>query len=303
MNARAALVEELLDGLWRQWTTLGIAGTAGMTDVAVDMEVLLLLTAELAAEDPRLRDEALDWCATSHRFISKPRLKQLLRLSSGAGRDSFGPFARALAKHAGGTWPAPASGADWRIRLSGKSSAPNLERPALVNLRLRALFGVGARADVISATLNWNAPSFGARDLVFIGYTKRNLADALDALADGGLFDVARVGNRMRFSWRRRRELVRLLGQLPVAMPRWPLAGRVLSGFLGLVTRVHGKSERLAVVEAAREFARLRNDMTALGLEPPEASTKALEWPTVNRWLQQTARELARGHDRAFDAA
>jgi hypothetical protein len=165
----------------------------------------------------------------SHRFISKPRLKQLLKLASQKDQAAFAPFATTLQHQVGGTWPAAGEQGAWKVRLSDKSRAPDLETPALVNLKLRALFGVGARADVITAILNWPAPDFGAADLVLVGYTKRNLAGALDALREGGLLNSTRVGNRVRFSWRRRRELCRLVEPLPKAIPRWPPIARVCS--------------------------------------------------------------------------
>jgi hypothetical protein len=272
--------------------------------IAIDLEQLLILTAELSADDPRLRDEALDWCAQSHRFIAKPRLKQLVKLASGTARAAFVPFATALEHHAGGSWPTAGRGEPSKVRLSGKSRAPDLEKPALVNLRLRALFGVGARADVITAILNWPAPDLGASDLVFVGYTKRNLADALDALVDGGLLQRTRVGNRVRFSWRKRRELQRLVDPLPKAIPSWPPIVRVVSGFLELLGRTEGKSERVAIVEAVREFGRLSGDLVALGLEPPRAKSGPLAWDRVVNWMLSNSRDLTRGRGGvAFRAA
>lgn len=297
VRASAKLVEELLDLLWRQWTTLGVAGVEAADPIAIDLEALLLLTAELSPEDPRLRDEALDWCTKSHRFIAKPRLKQLVKLASGTARAAFVPFAAVLEHHIGGTWPAAGQEEPWKVRLSGKSRPPSLEQPALINLKLRALFGVGARADITTAILNWPAPDFGAADLVFVGYTKRNIADALDALKDGGLLDSARVGNRLRFSWGRRRELCRLLDPLPRTIPRWPPIARVVAGFLELLVRTEGKSERLSVVEAVQEFGRLSGDLTVLGLEPPRATTTPLEWSPIVEWMLSNFRELTQGRD------
>lgn len=295
MGAKTKLVQQLLDLLWGQWATLGVAGMHGVGPIAIDLEELLILTAELSAEDPRLRDEALDWCSRSHHFIAKPRLKQLVKLASGTAQAAFVPFATALKHHIGGTWPAAGHGEPSQVRLSGKSRAPNLEQPALVNLRLRALFGVGARADIITAILNWPAPDFGASDLVFVGYTKRNLADALDALADGGLLDRTRVGNRLRFSWRKRRELHRMLEPLPKAIPRWPPIARVVASFLELVGRTESKSERLSIVEAVREFGTLSRDLTALGLEPPSATRAPLEWAQIVDWMLSNVQELTQG--------
>jgi hypothetical protein len=298
------LVQELLDLLWRQWTTLGVAGVKDTGPIGIDLETLLILTAKLLPEDPRLRDEALDWCVKSHRFISKPRLKQLLKLASQKDQAAFAPFATTLQHQVGGTWPAAGEQGAWKVRLSDKSRAPDLETPALVNLKLRALFGVGARADVITAILNWPAPDFGAADLVFIGYTKRNLADTLDGLAEGGLLDSARIGNRVRFSWRKRRELCRLVEPLPKTIPRWPPIARTLAGFLELLERTEAKSERVAVVEAVRDFARLGEDLIALGVDPPRGATAPLDWSQVVEWMLSNARDLAQGRPGvAFKAA
>jgi hypothetical protein len=162
-------------------------------------------------------------------------------------------------------------------------------------LKLRALFGVSARADVINAVLNWPAPDFGAADLVFVGYTKRNLADALDTLADGGLLKSTRVGNRLRFSWRKRRELGRLLEPLPKTIPRWAPIARVVMGFVDLLERTDGKSERVSIVEAVREFDRLGGNLTAVGLDPPRGAAAPLEWSEVVAWMRSNTHELTQG--------
>jgi hypothetical protein len=178
MAARATLVEQLLDLAWSHWAALGVAGAVPAADVPVDLEALLVLTADLAPEDPRLRDEALDWCNRFHGFASKPRLKQLLCSGSVLG------------------------------------------------------------ADIIGAVLSRRSEDFGAADLVFIGYSKRNLAEALDMLAAAGLFRSTRTGNRVRFSWQRREQLSALLAPLPDVIPVWSSTLRVMSGFLDLLTRM-----------------------------------------------------------------
>lgn len=302
MAAREQLVGELLDLLWRHWTTLGVAGIEGAGSTAIDLEALLLLTAQLAPEDPRLRDEALDWCASWHRFIAKPRLKQLVKPASEAATRSFASFSSTLQHHVGGTWPSAERTKPWKLQLSHKSRPPDLEQPALISLKSRALFGVSARADVITAILKWPAPDFGAADLVFVGYTKRNLADALDALALGGLLRSSRAGNRVRFSWRKRAELRRLLGPLPQSIPRWPPIFRVLGGWLELLERVDGKSERLSVIEAVKEFTRRRSDMTAAGVTPPRATTTPLEWSFIAEWMLTNVRELTQGRHGTCEA-
>ena len=299
MAARVTLVELLLDLAWSQWTALGVAGSGRVAEVPVDLEALLLLTAELAEEDPRLRDEALDWCSRFHGFASKPRLKQLLRRSPPSVQSAFGPFAHALEQHAGTPWPGSSGAGSVPTGLSGKSRLPALTRPALLSLRIRALFGVGARADIIGAVLSRRSEDFGAADLVFVGYSKRNLAEALDMLAAAGLFRTTRSGNRIRFSWQRREQLSELLAPLPDIIPVWSSTLRVMSGFLDLLTRMQTKSDRLVAVEAARCLRQLSDDLQALGVEPPELP--AMTRDVLSDWVLYTSARLVRAGSHAAE--
>src|SRR2546428_260977 len=67
----------LTDLAWQHWTELGVSGwrlrerqRPAEVDVAIDPEPLIFLTAAVAGIDPRLRDEAIDWCVTFGRYIS-----------------------------------------------------------------------------------------------------------------------------------------------------------------------------------------------------------------------------------------
>jgi hypothetical protein len=292
MDARTPLVEQLLDLAWSHWTALGVAGAIPPTEEPVDLEALLLLTAELARDDPRLRDEAIDWCSRFHGFASKPRLKQLLRRALPAAQSAFGPFSGALEQHAGAPWPGSTEAAPVPKSLSGKARLPPLTRPALLSLRLRAMFGVGARADIIGAVLSRRSEDFGAADLVFIGYSKRNLAEALDMLAAAGLFRATRAGNRVRFSWQRREQLSALLAPLPDTMPVWSSTMRILSGFLEMLTLLQTKSDRLVGVEAARCFRQLSTDLQALQLDTPDLP--AMTRDALSDWVLSTTAKLVR---------
>ena len=70
---------------------------------------------------------------------------------------------------------------------------------------------------------------------------------------------------------------------------------RLMMCFFGLLTRTQGKSEQLSVVEAVRTFAKLANDMTALGMEAPEARRTPLEWHALVEWMLKNAQALTRG--------
>jgi hypothetical protein len=140
-----------------------------------------------------------------------------------------------------------------------------------------------------------------APTLVFIGYSKRNLAEALDRLAAAGLFRTTRSGNRVRFSWQRREQLCGLLAPLPDVIPVWSSTLRVMSGFLDLLSRTQTKSDRLVAVEAARCLRQLSNDLQALGVEPPDLP--ALTRDALSDWMLTTSALLVRSGIPAPDAA
>ncbi|MBI9108447.1 MAG: hypothetical protein JEZ04_16995 [Spirochaetales bacterium] len=79
-NFRDELLESLLQFLWRQWSSLGVAGYGDSDDNwVIDPEALLLFSASIARYDQRLFDEILDWLVLNERFINIQRLKVLMK--------------------------------------------------------------------------------------------------------------------------------------------------------------------------------------------------------------------------------
>ena len=77
---RDELLDSLLQFLWRQWSSLGIAGYGEENDSwVIDPEALLLFSASIARYDQRLFDELLDWLVLNERFINVQRLKVLMQ--------------------------------------------------------------------------------------------------------------------------------------------------------------------------------------------------------------------------------
>ncbi len=292
MKPREALVEHLLELAWQQWTLLGVRGTvAYRVDAAIGLEELIVLTAVLADEDPRLRDESVDWCRQFGHFVSKPKLKASLKASSSSVKHAFAPFGEALDTSPDAGWPA-ASASPAVAGKPYKASAPDLELAALIGLRLRALFGVGSRADVLCAVLPWSTQTFTASDLVFIGYTKRSVAQTLESLAAGGLLRSSYVGNRRVFSWRSRPAFQKLVGPLPASYPRWGSIFRTFEALLTLFTRVAGKSPRLAGVEAAKVLQAYAFDLEELGFVPPKSGSPEVTWNALVEWTLAEAEGL-----------
>lgn len=182
---RDALLDLALSFLWRQWSALGVPGYDGGEDeVAVDPEALIAFTCSMARYDARLFDEAVDWIAANDRHINAPRLKAMFAADGFSGARVLTAVARSLARSAPSLkWkplsnlapplaeteslfrnrdgsPLPeAGGPDLDfiqlglrrapLRLRGRARRFPADLPAARMLRMRALLGVGARADIL----------------------------------------------------------------------------------------------------------------------------------------------------------
>ena len=255
-SSSARLSSLALATAWSMWTELGISGwERHHPDEAVDLEPLIQFSARLGPFDYRLLDESLDWCITNSRFASATRLRGLLKQADPDVADAFGDYAatvEAIVPKA--NWPG--QGKARRLVPSGKSQVPNLEQPALLQLRLRALFGVASRAEVLRLLLidvprGWSAADL-ARESAF---AKVNVAAALDLLELTGVVRVEKAGTQFRYRLGRGPQLAELAGPMPSFQPDWSARFAVM---LHLVRLEHDGAAGEGMVRAANLVAVLR---------------------------------------------
>ncbi|MGH7861113.1 MAG: hypothetical protein ACREOS_02635 [Candidatus Dormibacteraceae bacterium] len=256
-----------LSTAWSLWSELGVSGWERRhQSEAIDLEPLIPFTAWLGRQDHRLLDESLDWCISNVRFISATRLRGLLKQADSEIAAAFGDYsATVTSKVPKVNWPG--EGKARRFTPSEKSDIPSLERPALLQLRLRALFGVGTRAEVLRLLLIDVPRGRSAADLAReSGYAKVNVAAALDLLALAGIVRIEKSGNQFRYRLGRGPQLVDLAGPLPRFQPDWsarlavmlPLARLELDGRAG-----EGMARAAHLVGLLRQ---IENPLRRLGL-------------------------------------
>ena len=228
-----------LDMAWSQWDELGVTGVGRRhTDQAVDLEPLIFFTSWVAGtQDRRLWEEAVDWCSSNHELVNVARLR---RLYIGAHYEVQAAFVQMAAAvnviEPRAAWPYAAS--VQTARPSGKSRPPDLARPSLLQLRLRALFGVTARAEVIRLLLVAGGRRWTASGLAWgAGSTKANVASVLDAFRAVALVQVEQAGLQHIYRLTKAEELVEFLGMVPAYQPDW--ASR-FSLTVGLIRREQG---------------------------------------------------------------
>ena len=198
-RSASSLKGALLNRAWIQWAALGVDATVERDDAVVDPEALIALTAELGDADARLRDLSTDWCVAYGRYVNGSRLKQVAR-ELGTPADAIGEYVATVAAAGGPAWPMGTRPRQDYVRRD-KARLDSAETRARLRIRLRAAFGVNARADILAALLAAWPGGLNAADLARITrFTKPSVASALDALLLAGLVTARSVGNERRFT-------------------------------------------------------------------------------------------------------
>lgn len=234
-NFRESLLQRLLDFLWRQWSALGVAGHARSDDPwMIDPEALLLFSTHIARHDSRLFDEILDWLHTNGSWINLQRLGTLHKEERLGDSAILAAIADLLSRESAHLkWKllmrrvekpdSPTAELVHRlfpsipilkepdpvflkhglergsIELRGMSQSPRPDQPATFLFKLRALFGMQARAEVM-AWLLANEQGHPAEIARQTGYFRGSIQNVLNDLTVSGHIGSIRIGREKTFS-------------------------------------------------------------------------------------------------------
>jgi hypothetical protein len=294
-NNSSKFADLALEMSWSLWGELGVSTwIRHHQHEAVDIEPLILWSAWLGQVDRRLFLEAADWCVLNHKSVSTARLRHLRKQGRPQVVAAYNQFATIVNQHAPRAG-FPSEGTGEAARLSGKSSPPDLNRPALLQLRLRALFGTSARADVlrlltIHPTRRWPASELARQ----AGYSKVQVSEVLEQLASTATVGVEVSGNQHLYFLRRNEELLRLVGPIPAIQPDFKSRFDVLPALIEVGDWDPTSSPMLRSVEAVSVLRAIEPSLADLGLlsvvpRPPGPDFGA----AFDRWLQQLLRGWA----------
>ena len=180
-----AITKNVTDLGWSVWGELGVPSVVrNHADVAIDPEPLIVFSRTLFSSDARLQEQISRWCSAHADRVSASRLQGIQKAVVPDVAKDFDELAEELRAH-GVLWAGRPSAT--RRTTTAKPIELPTTRPALVRLRLRALCGVGARADVLAELLAHQGRWLVASDIDHLGYAKRSIARILAELADAGL--------------------------------------------------------------------------------------------------------------------
>jgi hypothetical protein len=262
---------------------LGVEAGQEDDQTVVDPEALVALTAEIGAADVRLLDVSTDWCVAYGNYINGSRLKRVASEIQ-SPTDLLGTFAATVSAAGGPRWsmatqPRP----DYVYRR--KARLETAEPRARLRIRLRAAFGVNARADILAALLARPSDVRIADLARTTRFTKENVTMAVDALQLAGLLSVKSVANERRVSLATKSPLLpRLRGTYP--QPDW--TNRFKSSLV--VLRFLESSDDLTsstfAIEAARIAASIRDELDTEAAPMPRADARGMEFlEAFQRWL------------------
>jgi hypothetical protein len=162
--------------------------------------------------------------------------------------------------------PWPGQGDPLALLQHDGLGSPDLRRPSLIQLRLRALVGVSARAEILKGMLadpdRLHSASAIAEDA---GYGKGSVAQALEMLTMAGIVQVQPAGNRLEYRLARPAELSQALKWLPSAYPDWWPVFRIAEA-LWDYSHQAGTSQSAHGGAAGRLLQRIGADANRLGI-------------------------------------
>ena len=172
-----------VDAAWRQWAALGASTGGARPQTVLDPEALVLASLALVSEERRLGDVLLWWASVGAPLLSVQRTRTLAKTLPDPESRALSEFAASAVAAGDRRWTrlAGPDGIDGRRGKGGER--PDLSDPSALVLRLRAAFGVSAKADVFAVLLGTERPATVRQLAEASGYSTVAVRVALGEMA------------------------------------------------------------------------------------------------------------------------
>lgn len=181
--------------LWRQWKGLGAMTNAREAQAIVDPEALLFASLAFSEIEPRVVEIVRSWIWENAESISIQRIKNLRK--EFPGPDALDTIAQLAVESGDIRWKKllkAGSHGTTQGRPKGRTIATPLQATAALMVRMRAGFGHGARADLLTYLIglsnvrgeSWASVASMAHAL---SYTVTNVRQSADEMARAGFIE------------------------------------------------------------------------------------------------------------------
>ena len=283
---KGKFLEKLLSLHWKQWSALGVAShVEPERKKVVDIESLIVSTSMLEEEDKRLYGACLEWVIKHRDWVSETRLKRIGKILSAP----FTVFDReigllntlgleavenALGKRAEKTenFASKVAEIPGNYRTRSVVGEFNLKLPSLLQLRLRGIFGTGARAEIfLFLLLNSGGNSNSISKEIY--YDQKLVYRTLEAWNRAGLVSKLERKREGFYTLRMKKLWKELLGikELP-SFINWPKTFRLLHKIWRVLSVREWEDEYLLSSFFREISAEAKEVLSQAGLELPEPS-------------------------------
>ena len=147
-----------VDAAWRQWAVLGASAGGARPRTVLDPEALVLASLALVPEERRLADVLLWWASVGAPLLSVQRTRTLAKVLLDPESHVLSEFAGSAVAAGDRRWTRLAGPDGIDARPGKGAERPDVSDPSALVLRLRAAFGVSAKADVFAVLLGTERP-------------------------------------------------------------------------------------------------------------------------------------------------
>ena len=303
------LRKEICDLLWDQWSALGVAGRVSGKSVpfVVDPEALLLATMRFGTGDGRLVAEVLDWLSKNGGLISLQRLKNLQTSSQLGTREGLEKIGLFMEKAGFRNWKSLAGWASKVPRNSGSegvfeigenrkmSQVPDYIQPEAFVLRMRGIFGVSARPEILTWLLT-HAEGYAAQIARDTAWFSKSVQAILNDLELAGIVMSSPKGKRKVFALNPRNGI--LDPNLGTGDLRWFSQGPFYLGLmyaeqiLDCLASMPDASESAKAITIRKEMPSMNAAFGLAGMEDPFAGGRALKGDALVQCIEEGMAKL-----------
>ncbi len=315
---------------WDQWVQMGVSGSSDRNDRwATDPESLLVFSLVVSRHEPRLFDEILDWMTLNLRLISIQRLRNLSRHHDEVVKHLVDAALAWAIAHANDLTRRPPQSphvppepqtlfridgregmvgkpdsifADFGFLRSatgpsGKSRVPDLSASINLGFRLREIFGVGSRSEVIRILLTSPNDRLLGEVAEAAAYAPRNVRETLHSLVGAGIVQTSQRA-KSRGYWVDRGRWGGFIGVDEQGMPVYVAWVQLFRALTRIYEWLEGEAEverstYMQSSEARRLMDEVRPDLLAAGFSLEDDRSSGVEyWPAFVKEVQAVLERL-----------